>query len=168
MRYFLLFIIATFNINAYAYEKLDIEFQSLDSQEQSEILCLAQNIYFESVGEPLNGKMAVGMVTMNRVSSDRYPDSVCGVVKQKVKKYCQFSWYCDETKRIKKNQISQSKHFDEILDMSLYIYLRYTSIKDVSQGATHFHATRINPGWHDLKRTVSIGQHVFYKPKQKR
>lgn len=48
-----------------------------------DIECLARNIFYEAGGESKEGKIAVGMVTMNRVQDPRYPKSVCEVVKQK-------------------------------------------------------------------------------------
>lgn len=51
--------------------------------DQKELMCLARNIYFESGGEPEAGKIAVGMVTLNRATDPRWPKTICGVVKQK-------------------------------------------------------------------------------------
>ena len=45
--------------------------------------CLAKNIFYESGHEPYEGKIAVGMVTINRSQDARFPQSICGVVKQK-------------------------------------------------------------------------------------
>ena len=48
------------------------------------VMCLALNLYHEARGESLAGNLAVGFVTMNRVADPRYPDTVCGVVKQSI------------------------------------------------------------------------------------
>jgi spore germination cell wall hydrolase CwlJ-like protein len=45
--------------------------------------CLARNIFYEAGSESTEGKVAVGMVTINRVQDPRYPQNVCGVVRQK-------------------------------------------------------------------------------------
>lgn len=45
--------------------------------------CLAKNIFYESGHEPYEGKIAVGMVTINRSQDARFPQSICGVVRQK-------------------------------------------------------------------------------------
>ena len=47
-----------------------------------EVKCLALNIYHEARNQPFLGKLAVGFVTLNRVKSDKFPDTVCEVVKQ--------------------------------------------------------------------------------------
>ena len=66
------------------------------------IECLALNIYHESRSESRLSQFAVTQVVFNRIDSPRFPDSVCGVVKDGVYKgnnivrnRCQFSWYCD-------------------------------------------------------------------------
>ena len=74
---------------------LKIGFQDLSPKAKLQVECLAQNMYFESGHESEKGQIAVGMVTMNRVKSGEYPTTICGVVKQKVKSTCQFSWYCE-------------------------------------------------------------------------
>lgn len=45
--------------------------------------CLAKNIFYESGMESYEGKVAVGMVTINRSQDGRFPNSICGVVKQR-------------------------------------------------------------------------------------
>ena len=70
--------------------------------EPRELQCLSEAIYFEARGEPLIGQLAVGNVIMNRVSSPRFPNTICKVVHQgrkingqMVRNKCQFSYYCD-------------------------------------------------------------------------
>src|SRR5690606_755835 len=45
--------------------------------------CLARAMFFESQRSSREGLVAVGTVVMNRVESEEYPDTVCGVVAQK-------------------------------------------------------------------------------------
>jgi spore germination cell wall hydrolase CwlJ-like protein len=56
---------------------------STSNVDQKELMCLARNIFYESGGESEKGKIAVGMVTLNRTEHPAFPDSVCEVVKQK-------------------------------------------------------------------------------------
>lgn len=58
----------------------DISNSKLD---QKELMCLARNIFYESGSESEKGKIAVGMVTLNRTEHPAFPSSVCEVVKQK-------------------------------------------------------------------------------------
>ena len=48
-----------------------------------DLTCLAQNIYYEAGMEVEEGRAAVGLVTINRSRSGRYPSTICGVVNQK-------------------------------------------------------------------------------------
>ena len=70
--------------------------------------CLAQAIYFESRGEPLDGQIAVAEVVLNRVDDRRYPKSVCGVTKQGAGcgRGCQFSYACDGHSDVMKSAAS--------------------------------------------------------------
>jgi spore germination cell wall hydrolase CwlJ-like protein len=45
--------------------------------------CMARVMYFESNRSSAEGMLAVGTVVMNRVESEKFPDSVCAVVGQK-------------------------------------------------------------------------------------
>lgn len=46
-----------------------------------DVECLARNIFYESGGEPTEGKIAVGLVTVNRAQDPRFGKSVCEVVR---------------------------------------------------------------------------------------
>lgn len=52
-------------------------------ESNNELICLARNIYYESGNQSHEGKVAVGMVTLNRVEDPRWPKSICEVVRQK-------------------------------------------------------------------------------------
>lgn len=45
--------------------------------------CLERAMFFESNRSSRDGLVAVGTVVMNRVASDSYPDTICGVIGQK-------------------------------------------------------------------------------------
>lgn len=45
--------------------------------------CMERAMFFESNRSSRDGMIAVGSVVMNRVASDQFPNSVCGVVAQK-------------------------------------------------------------------------------------
>lgn len=58
--------------------------------------CLATAIYFESRSEPVSGMAAVAMTVLNRVNSNRYPDTVCEVVYQPY----QFSFTLEDPRKL--------------------------------------------------------------------
>ena len=63
------------------------------------VMCMAMNVFFEARNQPIAGQVAVAQITMNRVASPKYPDTVCGVVNQ----YKQFSWYWDGKSDVPQN-----------------------------------------------------------------
>jgi spore germination cell wall hydrolase CwlJ-like protein len=150
--------------------------------------CLAKNIFYEAANEPEEGKVAVGIVTLNRTGDNRFPNTICGVVNQKtvlervrtvtrqVRTFfgpseekqqvvtkvavCQFSWKCEGTKKL--------KHDDERWIESQRIARElldggYSDMRVKYQDAKYFHATRIKPTWAPQKQRVNrIGGHIFY------
>jgi len=145
-----------------------ITFTDLTPSAKKEVECLADNIYFESAYEPKDGKIAVGLVTMNRVKHG-FENSVCGVVKQKTRETCQFSWYCDAKSKMtalyKEHYFNdkQREVYKEAQNVAVYVYMNHDAIKDNTKGALYYHADYVNPGW-KLRKTAVIGRHIFYTP----
>ena len=50
---------------------------------ESDVYLLARTIYAEGRGEPYTGQVAIGAVVMNRIRSNKFPNTVSGVVYQK-------------------------------------------------------------------------------------
>ena len=50
--------------------------------ENGEVACLAEAIYFEAGNQSDAGRLAVGHVILNRQEMREYPDTICGVVHQ--------------------------------------------------------------------------------------
>lgn len=142
-------------------------YNSLLPQAKKQVDCLAENIYFESKGEPKIGQVAVAFVTMNRVNSNLFPKDVCQVVKQQVNNTCQFSWYCEEKPRamsVRKDLTNyHNPVYNDILETAVNVYLHYDKLSDPTNGALFFHAVYVQPGWKNLKKTVVIGKHIFYR-----
>lgn len=119
---------------------------------------LAINIYYEARSEPLIGKIAVGIVTMNRVHDERYPKTVKDVVTE----YKQFSWYNDKIVRPPKDQ----KSWEECLYAARLLLTKQVDddIIRIMEGATHYHTIHVNPVWAKTKtKIVQIGEHIFYR-----
>ena len=135
----------------------------------SAVMCLALNLYFEARDQPVVGQLAVGFSTMNRVADERYPDSVCGVVKQAkynswdsdhpIRHMCQYSWFCDGLSDLP----TDDKAMLEATILAANIF--YGRVTDISAGSTHYHATWINaPYWTEQMTTVfTIDDHIFYR-----
>ena len=140
---------------------------------ETAFICLALNTYHEAKNQSLVGQVATAQVVMNRVEDDRFPNTICEVVKQgptrpswedpekeyPIKHRCQFSWYCDGKPDIPKNE----KAWQKAQDVAFLVI--YDKIKlDVTEGATHYHATYVKPSWAKTKtRTTRIESHIFYR-----
>jgi spore germination cell wall hydrolase CwlJ-like protein len=131
---------------------------SNQAQSPEALRCLAEAVYFESRAEPRNGQIAVAEVVMNRVRSPRFPKTVCAVVYQGAnQRVCQFSWACDG-----KADRPHGRAWTNAQDVARMVLAgRAPKLTD---GATHFHATRVRPNWSRVYTlTAQIGNHVFYR-----
>ena len=132
------------------------------------LVCLALNVYHEARDQPFIGQVAVAQVVMNRGRDDRYPNTVCEVVKQSptyawkpdfpVRNRCQFSWYCDG----KSDKPKNTKAYAKALMIAHGVY--HGNLDDFVEGATHYHAHYVTPEWAKTKTmTVRINDHIFYR-----
>ena len=151
----------------------EIIFSLVVAMSPADTLCLQKNAYFEARNQSDAGMMAVTHVVLNRVHSDRFPNTVCEVVyqgKQKpswkdpskmvmVRHQCQFSWYCDG----KSDEPTQQEAWVQAQQIA-YLMIYFEEYKGISEGATHYHATYVDPHWAKQKQLVGrIGSHIFYR-----
>ena len=131
---------------------------------ETQLECLAMNIYREAGHESFEGKVAVAQVTMNRVKDGRFGDDVCGVIYKKnvvmEKVVCQFSWACDSAAKARPVNQSAYRESYEVAKKVLLEGFQLSVLKD----ALYFHATHINPQW-SLDKIGQIGNHIFYRQK---
>jgi len=163
----LVMIVSVVNVPNTYFLPVNVSFNSLTAPVKKQIECLAENIYFEAAHESNDGKVAVAMVTLNRLATGNYADSVCDVVYQRNKNsenktVCQFSWTCQAKEMSNRLTIRQTSLYNEIRELSVRVYMNYGNIDDVTKGATYYHADYVNPGW-NLPKTTKIGRHIFYK-----
>ena len=129
-----------------------------------DVNCLAKNIYFEARDQKPKGQIAVALVTINRVKSKRFPNSICKVVEQANRKNgklvlhkCHFSWFCDGKSDTPKDKMSW--------DISLLIAraMLRNPMRDFLHGATHYHRIDVDPYWNKkMLKFSTIGDHIFY------
>lgn len=135
----------------------------------SDLVCLAENIYFEARAESIEGKAAVANVTRNRVKDKRWPETYCMVVQQgpkreswktkqtpeddaiyyPIKHKCQFSWYCDgKADKIWANKEktgvtieSNAKAWADSLTVAAWTlgYGNYIDLRDNTDGAVFYY-----------------------------
>lgn len=126
-----------------------------------ELGCLVKNIYFEANSEPRKGQVAVALVALNRVASENYPDTICGVVTEDrgPKKHdCQFSWYCDGNS----DEVPENAAKD-LIGVAITAIRKHTD--DNLKGATHYYAHQlVRPAWASkITKIAQIGGHTFLK-----
>ncbi len=122
--------------------------------------CLTEALYFEARGEDLLGQAAVAEVILNRVDDPRFPDTVCGVVRQGSGKrgQCQFSYWCDG----RAERITEPKAFEELGKLAWVMLQGKPRI--LTGKATYYHAVQVRPRWaRAMVRTGRIGNHIFYR-----
>ena len=159
------------NSSTPSFENLNIPSLQQMKPSEEEVQCLGRNIYFEAAVESTAGKVAVAYVTLNRVSSAFYPNTICEVVKQgkhyssgfPVRDRCQFSWYCDGKGDVPRPG-SLWEESQRVAKIMIQRHLN-SQLLDITDGSTHYHANWMEeyPRWsHQRKKLVSIDQHIFY------
>jgi spore germination cell wall hydrolase CwlJ-like protein len=137
------------------------------AEDNPEMWCLAQNIYYEARGSNRADRIAVADVVLNRENDKRYPNTICNVVQQGLKhangsmkrNRCQFSWYCD-------GKSDWPSDMDAWIDAQqiAYMMIVYNDGRGLSEGSTHYHARYVSPEWaRDLQLVGRIGVHIFYR-----
>lgn len=154
--------------------------------------CLAKNIYYESGNESREGKIAVGMVTINRSQDDRFPSSICGVVKQRTemsvpkkitRTYMVRTGYFTKEERtetdtvykkvivcqfswycgaVRKPKEDDPRWVESKLIANELLTGGYEMYHPQYGNLKYFHNTFVRPAWHGLRRIVKIGGHIFY------
>lgn len=150
------------------------EIDTVRPYNETEVECLAINIYHEARGSSFADRVAVSDVVLNRVRDRRYPNTICEVITQgehsewhmtqfnkkvPLRNRCHFSWYCDgkSDKPVEQNAWEDALHLASLM----YYYNEYVGI---TEGATHYHASHVDPYWAPtLQKVGVIGGHVFYR-----
>ena len=142
---------------------------------------MAEALFFETGNQPMIGVLGAAEVILNRVESNRWPNSVCGVVHQgplnkwwkkqgkivPVKWKCQFSYYCDG-KSDDVSNIVGTKTWAKVIKAVNFVYSQFGKLQrdgiSITNGATHYHTTRVNPRWGPLlEHTITIQDHKFFR-----
>ena len=117
--------------------------------------CLANAVYFEARGEPIEGQLAVAEVVLNRASSGRYPASLCAVVTQKA----QFSFIRRGGRFPKADRSSEA--WRKAVAIAHIAEARLS--RELAPDVLWYHASHVAPSWGKrLTRQAQIGLHIFY------
>lgn len=118
-----------------------------------EVECMARAMYFESNRSSRDGMIAVGTVVMNRVNSDDFPNTICGVVGQK-------------------NQFAPGVMTKPMRDSGAPLAM--TSAQAVVSGERHplitkarfFHAAWYHAAYNNIHYVVTAGGNAFYEKRK--
>lgn len=114
------------------------------------LTCLAVALYFEARGEsPLHQYMVADTI-INRVESKRFPDTICGVVKQKH----QFSFFWDGIPEV----INDSTAWNNSILMAVH----RLEVKAQVTKACHYAVSSISNHWTKAFKGSTHGTHTFY------
>lgn len=148
-------------------EKMEVLQEKLDSPvpiktdekiryTKNDVWCLAKNIFYEAATEPYIGKLAVAQVTLNRVKSKQWANTICDVVYE----HGQFSWTYDQSKRWKSSRGQNWENSKMVAEQVLKENVRLNGFNHVY----YYHADYVRPKWAHKKYEVArIGAHIFYE-----
>lgn len=132
---------------------------------ESEIQCMALNMFHEARGEGDAGMIAVGYVVLNRMGSKRFDTkTVCatvhksGIVKKTGKRACQFSWVC-AGRTVASGSGSQAS-YQRALTLAREVMLR--SVPNPVDDSVYFHNKTVRPTYTRAAYRGIIGTHRFY------
>jgi len=142
--------------------KLDIgidltppEFEGIITTSQADVHCMAHAIYYEARGERFVGMLAVASVIMNRVNDPDYPNTICGVTRQRIRNTCQFEYYCKVGNRVPAPHDPQWQMANDIA-----LHVINGNLPDITDGAIRFHAINNQS---PQRNAIRIGSHLFYR-----
>lgn len=130
----------------------------LPTEDDIQIECLREAIYFEARGESIRGMALVGDVVANRVedNSGYWEDTYCEVINSSK----QFSYV---------EEVIDKTQYDEELSIQARaiaeaIFYEHEDFRGISNGALMYHANYVNPDWDytKLEKLFQYKNHVFY------
>lgn len=148
------------------------DFVDCDQVRTNETACMACNIYHEARGEHDAGKIAVGLVTVNRANSPAYPDTICGVVwdqrysKRTGRLTAMFSWTLDG----KSDVADELESWNDAVNLAKLMMEHYNpanplfiAINGMCGDELWYHNDNVHPVWANYKvMTQRVGRHLFY------
>ena len=153
--------IVTTMVGIGAFHWSDVQAQErLNQFDDDQRYCLQQNLYFEARNISDLSMEAIAWVTLNRVDSTRYPDTICEVVWQRK----QFSWTHDGKADTPSDNILEQRAWERAGVAAENVLNDY--VRDVESpvgDADHYHADYVRPVWrHQLNRVAKIDNHIYY------
>jgi N-acetylmuramoyl-L-alanine amidase len=133
------------------------------NRRESDLQCLAENIYFEARGEPIEGQYAVAEVTLNRTRAEHFPHTICAVVHEmrwdpvRHRPVADFSWT-----ELSGLSPEDGPAWKRAMTVATAVY--DDTHDPIASGALFYHSKRVRPGWARSRTALrTIGNHVFYR-----
>jgi spore germination cell wall hydrolase CwlJ-like protein len=124
------------------------------SSHKASVGCLAETLWYESRGESSRGSKLIAQVVKNRSRDKSFPNSICGVVNQKVAGQYQFSYHYNKSLRIRGTR--EYVRLLMIADHVLTQYVNYTT-------ALYFKVcSKESEFFNKLQLITRHGAHCFY------
>ncbi len=129
------------------------------SYSEKDLVCMADNLWYESRGEGDVGMAAVGYVTLNRSKTKGFPSTICGVVHHKTqvkgRTFCQFAWVCNKPAIRNWDRYSHARNIAKrVLE---------GTIPNPVGGSLYFHERSHRPKFAKASNYVTtVGNHRFY------
>lgn len=126
--------------------------------------CAVSALYHEARSEGYQGMVEVGNVIKNRVRSKHYPNTICGVIKQRR----QFSYYptkintISDVKYMAKKYPKKHSVKDWLIAKRAWHDIQRNKAQVKFKDATHYHTKDKHPKW-NLKKLGRYKNHIFYK-----
>ena len=136
-------------VDAYALDEADVEL-------------IARTMWGEARDQGDVGMEAVCHVILNRKGTKDKWETIEAVIRDPK----QFSvWNKHNVNKPKAAKVFHNKEYKRALQIARTCL--YRSHEDITEGATHYHASYVSPSWsRKLEKTVVIGDHIFYKEKE--
>ena len=123
--------------------------------EDVDLFCLAKNVFHEAGIETDMGKYAVAQVTLNRVKSKKYPNTICKVVLQRY----QFSW---ANQKAKHWTHPKGINWDRSKAIAKRVIYENHRVKGLEH-SEYYHADYVSPHWsRKMTPVATVGRHIFY------
>lgn len=106
-------------------------------------------------------------VILNRKLHKAYPDTFCGVIEQRK----QFSYrnHLAPSQRLRIKPGASEKDKEYLIHELAYEAVTGQFTSELEVGTIYYHTHAVNPVWNrGMKVVASVGQHKFFKPKEKK
>jgi len=134
--------------------------------DMKQLICMANNIFYEAGSETIAGQAAVAHVVLNRVRHG-FAANPCNVIHQKTytqdRTFCQFSWVCENKQQPNKN----NPKYKVAMQVAYEVMVMGMHTDVVPKSTLFFHNTTVEPNW-PHRKVKQIGNHIFYSKNYKK